>query len=180
MGDFSGGDAPRVEPSAAHPDANVRAMATRARLFYTLACKSFIRVSGVYIGKTSRKRLPERFSQHRQKAVGKNAAIVLVALARFADDTIPSAFIPFGMHGEFMALLYEALVTAAVIADGLPMFDKESIAGGGRMAHNDYGIVYAMVIVSNTTTTACGGVPVPPRRPTPVDEANDDYDDDGR
>lgn len=55
------------------------------------------------------------------------------------------------MNGQELALKYEKLLTLAVQRRGLPQYDYEAVAGGGRMSakeHGEHGVVYALWVVA--------------------------------
>ena len=81
---------------AAYPKDNVAELLERARAVYEAASSTCEYCSGVYIGKTCKFRMSKRIGTHRQKAAGKPAAVLMVALGSFSVVDIPDALVPFG------------------------------------------------------------------------------------
>ena len=75
-----------MQSRALDPTPNVAVLVNRVRAVYTLMTEHFPYCSGVYIGKSSRTRVAERFSLHRAKVKGKPACVVLVTLATFTSN----------------------------------------------------------------------------------------------
>jgi len=138
-----------LESQAMNPNTNVEILLQRARLIYEASTKTFPYVSGIYIGKTSRIRISERFGLHRKKAIGKPAAVMMFALGNFADRDVPDHFASFAIGGEILSLLYESLLTTAIRLSNLPEFKEDVLAGGGRIGSNEVGLVYMVLVVSN-------------------------------
>jgi hypothetical protein len=142
-------DTAKLYPAAIDPLHNVAVLLQRVKLVHACVRESFAYTSGVYIGKTSRQRISDRFTMHLYKVAGKDASIVMVTLATFADADVPPTLANFGVRGESLALLYETLLTTAAAEAGLPPFADDTHPGGGKMSKADFGLVYVLMIVSN-------------------------------
>ena len=133
-------------------DRNVALLLKRVELVYDLARSTFQRVSGAYIGKTSRELVSTRFIHHHPKAKT-GECVVLVTVAAFAEGDVPDVLKQFGVSAQALTLRYETLLTEAVKRTRIPIYDEEVAIGGGRVARKPsptyVGVVYVMVVGSN-------------------------------
>jgi hypothetical protein len=110
------------------PTENVTMICNRIRTLYHDLSHTFIH-SGVYIGKTSKQRMGERFSLHRNKTRNQeNKCVVMICVASFSNEDVIDALIPFEATGEDMALMYERLVMKQI---NVPLYSDEMDSGGG-------------------------------------------------
>ncbi len=128
------------------PEPNVRLFVKRIKEIRALMTANFKRVSGCYVGKTSRRRLAERFSAHRKKGT-ENSCVAMITIATF--DSVPEGLKRWGLEPETVALLYEVLVTKACREAGIEEYDAENVAGGGRVGGNTEALLYVLMVVSN-------------------------------
>jgi hypothetical protein len=140
-----------LKKKASTPYENVTTICNRICTLYHDLSRTFIH-SGVYIGKTSKQRMGERFSLHRNKTRNQeNKCVVMICVASFSnDEDVIDALIPFEATGEDMALMYERLVMKQI---NVPLYsDEMDSGGGGKVGSGESdGIVYALVVLLRLT-----------------------------
>jgi hypothetical protein len=140
-------DESELVSKATTPEINVQVICNRIQLLYEdLAC--VFTVSGVYIGKSSKLRMGERFSLHREKTREKQQCVAMICVATFSNEDVPDMFLPFEENGEDLALKYERLVMKRLSA--VPRYSEDMDEGGGGKVGSGIsdGIVYALIVLS--------------------------------
>lgn len=130
---------------------NIVDLLNEIKRIHTYLVGNFDTCSGVYVGKTTKMRFPERFSMHRKKA-GTGECVIMVSIAEL--QFVPQRYIDdFFGDSETLALAYERRLIGMLKDYDIPIYNqnkKERMekGGGGKMASvQDVGCVYVLCVV---------------------------------